>query len=32
MIDKMKGLDLFAHINLIKGERSELSELASDLL
>ena len=32
MIDKMKGQDLFAHINLIKGERSELSELASDLL
>jgi len=32
MIDKMKGQNLFAHINLIKGERSELSELASDLL
>lgn len=32
MIDKMKGQDLFAHINLIKGERSQLSELASDLL
>lgn len=32
MIDKMKGQELFAHINLIKGERSELSELASDLL
>lgn len=32
MIDKMKGQDLFAHINLVKGERSELSELASNLL
>lgn len=32
MVDKMKGQDLFAHINLIKGERSELSELASNLL
>lgn len=32
MVDKMKGQDLFAHINLIKGERSQLSELASDLL
>ncbi len=32
MIDKMKGQDLFAHVNLIKGERSRLSELASNLL
>ena len=32
MTDKMKGQKLFAHINLVKGERSELSELASDLL
>jgi len=32
MIDKMKGQDLFAHVNLIKGERSELAELASNLL
>ena len=32
MIDRMKGQDLFAHVNLIKGERSELSELASNLL
>lgn len=32
MVDKMKGQDLFAHVNLIKGERSQLSELASDLL
>jgi len=30
--DKMKGQTLFAHINLVKGERSYLAELASDLL
>ncbi len=32
MIDKMKGQTIFAHVNLVKGERSELSELASNLL
>ena len=32
LTDKMKGQDLFAHINLMKGERSYLAELASDLL
>ncbi|MDR2810504.1 MAG: PhoH family protein [Tannerellaceae bacterium] len=32
MIDKMNGQELFAHINLIKGERSLLAELASNLL
>lgn len=32
MIDRMKGQNLFAHVNLKKGERSELSELASNLL
>ncbi len=32
MIDKMRGQELFAHINLQKGERSALSELASNLL
>lgn len=32
MIDRMKGQNVFAHVNLIKGERSELSELASNLL
>lgn len=32
MIDRMKGQDIFAHVNLIKGERSELSEIASQLL
>lgn len=29
---KMKGQNIFAHVNLIKGERSSLAELASDLL
>ncbi len=32
MIDRMKGQSVFSHINLVKGERSYLSELASDLL
>ncbi|MGI5974962.1 MAG: PhoH family protein [Paludibacter sp.] len=32
MIDRMRGQDIFAHINLIKGERSYLSELASNIL
>ena len=32
LIEKMQGQPLYAHINLKKGERSELSELASDLL
>ena len=32
MVDHMKNQDLFAHINLVKGERSYLAELASDLL
>lgn len=32
LIDKMKGQEIFAHVNLMKGERSYLSELASDLL
>ncbi len=32
MIDRMKCQNIFAHINLIKGERSQLSELASNLL
>lgn len=32
MVDKMKGQELFAHINLIKGERSQLAETAANLL
>lgn len=30
--DKMKNQDIFAHVNLVKGERSFLAELASRLL
>lgn len=30
--DKMRGQNLFTHINLYHGERSKLAELASDLL
>lgn len=32
LTDKMLTQDLFAHVNLVKGERSYLAELASDLL
>lgn len=32
MIDHMRNQELFAHINLLKGERSYLAELASNLL
>ena len=32
LTDRMKGQELFAHVNLLKGERSILAELASDLL
>lgn len=32
LIDKMKGQGIYAHVTLEKGERSYLSELASDLL
>lgn len=30
--DRMLGQELFAHVNLVKGERSMLAELASNLL
>ncbi len=30
--DKMRGQSLFSHVNLVKGERSYLAELASKLL
>jgi len=30
--DKMKGQDIYAHVTLEKGERSQLAELASNLL
>jgi PhoH-like ATPase len=32
IIDRLKGQELFAHIMLEKGERSELANLANDLL
>ncbi len=32
MTDKMRKQELFSHVNLVKGERSYLAELASDLL
>ena len=32
LTDKMNGQAVFAHVNLIHGERSELAELASNLL
>ncbi|MCB2199426.1 PhoH family protein [bacterium] len=32
LIDRMKGQDIYAHVTLEKGERSELSDLASSLL
>jgi len=32
LTDKMKNQSIFAHVNLLKGERSKLAELASDLL
>ena len=32
LIDKMQGQKIYAHIDLQKGERSELAELASNIL
>ncbi len=32
LVDRMKDQELFAHVNLMKGERSHLAELASTLL
>ncbi len=32
LIDKMKGQEIYAHITLEKGERSQLAEIASNLL
>ena len=32
LIENFKGQKLYAHVNLEKGERSELAELASNLL
>jgi PhoH-like ATPase len=32
LIDRMQGQSIYAHVNLTKGERSQLAELASNLL
>ena len=32
LIDRLKGQELFSHVKLEKGERSELANLANDLL
>ncbi len=32
LADRMKGQDIFSHIHLVKGERSYLADLASNLL
>lgn len=32
LIERMKGQNIYAHINLEKGERSELAEIASNIL
>jgi PhoH-like ATPase len=32
LTDKMLGQELFAHVNLVKGERSKLAELAGNIL
>jgi PhoH-like ATPase len=32
LVEKMKGQKVFAHVNLVKGERSYLAELASNIL
>lgn len=32
LCERMSGQSMFAHVNLVKGERSKLSELASQLL
>jgi PhoH-like ATPase len=32
LVDRIQGQELFAHINLEKGERSELANLANELL
>ncbi len=32
LIDKMKGQEIYAHVTMEKGERSQLAEIASDLL
>ena len=32
LVNRMKGQNIYSHVNLVRGERSELAELASDIL
>ncbi len=32
LVNRMKGQSIYAHVNLVRGERSKLAELASDIL
>ena len=32
LVSRMKGQSIYAHVNLVRGERSKLAELASDIL
>ncbi len=32
LVNRMKGQSIYGHVNLVRGERSELAELASDIL
>ncbi|MBD3370782.1 hypothetical protein GF402_10525 [Candidatus Fermentibacteria bacterium] len=32
LVDRMKGQEMFAHVDLVKGERSSLAKLASNIL
>ena len=32
MVDRIQGRDIFSHVQLVKGERSELANLANELL
>lgn len=32
LVNRMKGQSIYSHVNLVRGERSKLSELASDIL
>lgn len=32
LVNRMKGQSIYSHVNLVRGERSKLAELASDIL
>ncbi|MCK5037437.1 MAG: PhoH family protein, partial [Candidatus Sabulitectum sp.] len=32
LVSRMKDQSIYAHVNLVRGERSKLAELASDIL